>query len=383
MEISNHYSEQVQELEKILRDRIDDNNGWIPFDHFFNTVMYEPVLGYYSSGSQKIGVGGDFTTAPEISTYFSKSISRQTIPLLRMHDHPSVIEIGAGRGTFAFDYLKELESNDIQIEHYYILEISADLRDRQIQLISDLPKKIRNKVIWLESLDIKPINGLLIANEVIDALPFKRFTKQNNEIFELGITHLNGELKEMKQEGSENIKAAIHLIEKEVNRHLEDGFNSEIRLDFHKWFKGISSMINNGSMIFIDYGYARNDFYKSERMSGNMICHHQNEIIENPLSNLGHQDISASVDFTQLANSAIQEGYFIDLFTSQSSFLLDSESLNILKEIVSDEERIQEVQKLKQLIMPNHMGDVFKCMILGKGISADNFEESHDMTHTL
>ncbi len=142
-------------------------------------------------------------------------------------------------------------------------------------------------------------------------------------------------------------------------------------------------MINKGSMIFIDYGYVRNDFYRSDRSKGNMICHYQNQVIEDPFKNLGYQDISASVDFTQLANVAIDEGFFIDLFTTQAMFLLNESSLSIIRNIDSEDSRMRETQKLKQLIMPNYMGDVFKCMILSKKISKDNFEELNHLTHTL
>ena len=379
----NPENEQTFLLNELLRNRIDRSNGWIPFDLFFNTVMYEPGLGYYSSGSYKIGEGGDYTTAPEISKYFSKSIARQTMRLLDMHDSPSVIEIGAGKGTFAFEYLKALEETKTEINHYYILEISADLRDRQMQLISGLPVCLRDKVTWLESLDIEPIDGIVLANEVIDALPFKRFCFENNQIFELGVTYSDGELEIAKKESGKKLREEIEDLSVQIKRKFEDGFTSEIRLDLHKWFRSISSLIRNGSMIFIDYGYDRNDFYRPERSEGNMICHYQNQIIQDPLKNIGYQDISASVDFTQLANSAIEEGFFIDLFTTQSMFLLSEQSLSMIEDIEKDEDRIMEIQKLKQLFMPNQMGDVFKCMILGKGISPDNFEELSHLTHTL
>ena len=379
----NPENEQTFLLNELLRNRIDRSNGWIPFDLFFNTVMYEPGLGYYSSGSYKIGEGGDYTTAPEISKYFSKSIAMQTMRLLDMHDSPSVIEIGAGKGTFAFEYLKALEETKTEIEHYYILEISADLRDRQMQLISALPEGLRNKVTWLESLDIEPIDGIVLANEVIDALPFKRFCFENKQLFELGVTHSDGELEVEKKESGNKLREEIEAISVEIKRQFEDGFTSEIRLDMHKWFRSISSLIRKGSMIFIDYGYDRNDFYRPERSEGNMICHYQNQIIKDPLKNIGYQDISASVDFTQLADSAIEEGFFIDLFTTQSMFLLSEQSLSMIENIEKDEERIMEIQKLKQLVMPNQMGDVFKCMVLGKGISPDNFEELNHLTHTL
>ena len=379
----NPEKEQIFLLNDLLRNRIDQSNGWIPFDLFFNTIMYEPGLGYYSSGSYKIGEGGDYTTAPEISKYFSKSIANQTMRLLDMHDSPSVIEIGAGKGTFAFEYLKALEETKTAIEHYYILEISADLRDRQMQLIAGLPEDLRNKVTWLGSLDIEPIDGIVLANEVIDALPFKRFCIENEQVYELGVTYSGGIFEVSKKESSEKLRDEVEAISVEIKRKIEDGFTSEIRLDFHKWFRSISSLIRKGSMIFIDYGYDRNDFYRSERSSGNMICHYQNQIIEDPLKNIGCQDISASVDFTQLANSAIEEGFFIDLFTTQSMFLLGEQSLNMIMDIEKDEERIMEIQKLKQLVMPNQMGDVFKCMVMGKGIPPDNFEELSHLTHTL
>ena len=246
--------EQTFILKELLKNRIEQSNGWIPFDLFFNTAMYEPGLGYYSSGSYKIGQGGDFTTAPEISKYFSKVIARQTNRLLEMHDEPSVIEVGAGKGTFAFEYLKELEEIGVEIGQYYILEISADLRDRQMQSISDLPKNIRDKVTWLESLDVDPIDGILIANEVIDALPFKRFTIENSQTYELGVTLKNGELEEATKKSGKKLSDEIEIISSEIHRQFEEGFISEVRLDFQKWFKAISQMINKGSMIFIDYG---------------------------------------------------------------------------------------------------------------------------------
>ena len=375
--------EQTLMLKQLLKNRIEQSDGWIPFDLFFNTVMYEPGLGYYSSGSHKIGEGGDFTTAPEISKYFSKAIARQTNRLLTMHDEPSVIEVGAGKGTFAFEYLRELQETGVEISRYYILEISADLKDRQMQLISGLPKSIRDKVTWLESLEINPVDGILIANEVIDALPFKRFIIENDQVSELGITLKDGELEQATKKSSKRLIDEVGLISSEIDRKFEEGFTSEIRLDFQKWFRGISSLINRGSMLFIDYGYVRSDFYRADRSKGNMICHYQNQVIEDPLQNLGYQDISASVDFTQLANTAIEEGFFIDLFASQGVFLLNEEALNLIDDIDSNELRINEIQKLKQLIMPNQMGDVFKCMILGKGISKDNFEEFNQLTHTL
>jgi SAM-dependent MidA family methyltransferase len=199
----------------------------------------------------------------------------------------------------------------------------------------------------------------------------------------LGVTYSDGELEIAKKESGKKLREEIEDLSVQIKRKFEDGFTSEVRLDLHKWFRSISSLIRNGSMIFIDYGYDRNDFYRPERSEGNMICHYQNQIIQDPLKNIGYQDISASVDFTQLANSAIEEGFFIDLFATQSMFLLSEQSLSMIEDIEKDEDRIMEIQKLKQLVMPNQMGDVFKCMILGKGISPDNFEELSHLTHTL
>ena len=216
----NPENEQTFLLNNLLRNRIDRSNGWIPFDLFFNTVMYEPGLGYYSSGSYKIGEGGDYTTAPEISKYFSKSIANQTMRLLDMHDSPSVIEIGAGKGTFAFEYLKALRETKTEIEHYYILEISADLRDRQMQLISSLPEDLRNKVTWLESLDIEPIDGIVLANEVIDALPFKRFCIEKKQVYELGITYSDGAFKVSKKESSKKLRDQVEAISVEIERKI-------------------------------------------------------------------------------------------------------------------------------------------------------------------
>ena len=377
---SQSHSELVMEN---LAKEIKANQGWISFEDFFEFVMYKPGLGYYSAGAKKLGSSGDFTTSPEISRLFGKTVSNQVIALLNNLESPSIIEIGAGSGRLAYDIITNLINSKMDFDKYYILEVSADFRERQKQELSLLPDDAFEKVIWLDSILEAPVEGIVIGNEVIDALPFKRFTVVDHKIQEIGVSIKNGQLTESTRDADKTLAEEVRLIEKALNRDFEQNYTSEIRLNIGQWLKGISSMLKSGALLFIDYGYSRQEYYAEDRKNGSMICHYRNTAHENPFLNLGVQDISASVEFTLLAEKALEEHLEVGLFTSQSDFLINGNILGELDKIEDDTLRMELTQEIKQLLMPSQMGQTFKCMMLYKNINLDSFEGIRDLRHTL
>ena len=366
-----------------LAKEIKANQGWISFEDFFDFVMYKPGLGYYSAGAKKLGPSGDFTTSPEISRLFGKTVSNQVIALLNNFESPSIIEIGAGSGKLAYDIINNLINSKVDFDKYYILEVSADFIERQKQELSLLPDEAFEKVIWLDSILEAPVEGIVIGNEVVDALPFKRFTVVDHKIQEIGVSIKNGQLTESTRDADKTLAEEVRLIEKALNRDFEQNYTSEIRLNIGQWLKGISSMLKSGAILFIDYGYSRQEYYAADRKNGSMICHYRNTAHENPFLNLGVQDISASVEFTLLAEKALEEQLEVGLFTSQSDFLINGNILGELDKIEDDTLRMELTQEIKQLLMPSQMGQTFKCMMLYKNISLDSFEGIRDLRHTL
>ena len=366
-----------------LIQHIHTRDGWISFEEFIDFVMYKPGLGYYSAGAEKIGHSGDFTTAPEISKLFGMALANQMTPILDHYQSPSIIEIGAGTGKLAFDIMTQLNDYQVNFDRYYILELSADLKQRQQSLLSHLPAKTLNKIVWLDSIPMDSIDGVIIANEVIDALPFTRFKTQNGQVYELGISVEDNQLIEQPRLADEMLSNTVDSIAKEIGMTFQDGYTSEIRINFGSWFRTIESMLSSGSIFFVDYGYARQEYYDEERTNGSMICHYRNVAHEDPLSNLGIQDISASVDFSQLADVALQRNIEVGFFTSQADFLINAEILGVIESVIDEGLKMRLTQEVKQLLLPNQMGEVFKCMLLNKNINPDNFDGIKDLRHTL
>ena len=370
-------------VQEHLKNKVNDHQGWLSFYDFMNFVLYKPTLGYYSTGTHKIGLGGDFITAPEISKLFGVAIANQLLPAIRKYKKPSILEIGAGSGKLAFDIINHLNNRNVELDYYYILEISGDLKERQKRTLSQLPKGIQVKIRWLDKVPEEGIEGAVIANEVIDALPFERFKIIDNDIVQIGITFKGSQLIEKERAASPVLREAIKNIEHDIGRSFDSGSVSEIRVDFEDWFKSINKGLKSGIALFIDYGYARKDYYSSEIDNGNMICHFQNKAHLDPYIYPGLQDISASVDFSLLADSAYNLGYQVELYCHQADFLMSADILESINSETDDEERIRMNQQIKQLFLPNIMGESFKCMLLSKECNIEHLEAVKDLRHML
>jgi SAM-dependent MidA family methyltransferase len=358
---------------QVLHESIRTGNGWIAFDDYLRIVQYAPGLGYYSAGSHKIGAAGDFVTAPELSPLFGRCVARQCAQLLELcaGDVGDVLELGAGTGALAASLLPALKQFGQLPEHYFILEVSADLRERQRQRLMQLPRALYERVQWLESLPATPICGVLVANEVLDALPFKRFVIADGAALERGVS-LSAELAL-----SQSDRAAHPSLREEIARlgggSLElwpDGYCSEVCPMIEPWIAGLSASLARGAMLLIDYGYTRRDYYHPQRLRGTLRCHFRHRAHEDALRYPGLQDISAWVDFTRVAEGADAAQLDVAGFCTQTAFLLANGIEQDLAAVTDTLEHARLAGQARMLLLPGEMGEAFKVMALTRGLDA-------------
>ncbi len=348
-------------LQKIIKDKIE-KTGSISFAQFMHMALYQPGFGYYSSGNHKFGKEGDFVTAPELGDLFAKSMASQFSQVIHTIQSPIILELGAGTGQFACDCLLELENLNNLPEKYYILEVSADLQQRQVQKIKSLPKKLSQLVEWISQPLTQQFNGVVFANEVVDALPVEVFRYHDNEFQQMRVTW-NDSFKKTWGEFPENLLKQI----KDKNLQLIEGYTSEFIPHLDSWLNSITQNLNQGVVIFVDYGYERNAYYHPQRSDGTLICFYQHQANFDYFSNVGIQDMTAFVDFTALAEAADSCGLEVDGFTTQAHFLMSLGIQNHLGDSQNDyKSYYQNTTEMKKLTMPNETGEKFKVMAFSK-----------------
>ena len=357
-----------QKLSRYIKKLIDEKGGSIGFDEYMNLALYQPGLGYYSSGNQKFGAKGDFVTAPQISTLFSKCLASQCTQILEDFEDPSILEIGAGTGVMARDLLLDLEKSNSLPEKYLILEISEDLKSRQQNLLKQsIPQYIDN-IIWLDSLPKKKFNGLIIANEVLDALPVKRFKKESNLFKEVKVTSINNNFHWVDTLVCDELKIFLENIERKLSKTFVEDYCSEINIGLKIWLDSVQSVMNKGVILLVDYGYSMSDYYHPEKFDGNLLCHYRHYAHNDPFFYPGLQDITASVDFTSVAEYAEEIGLNVNGYTNQTYFLFGCSLENLIPnmDLLDIKSQTKISQELRTLIMPDQMGERFKFMALTK-----------------
>jgi SAM-dependent MidA family methyltransferase len=350
-----------------IRDEIDANQGWISFERFMELALYEPGLGYYSAGAMKFGASGDFVTAPEISPLFSRCLAQQCDEVFAQIGPANILELGAGSGVMAADILIELQRLGSVPERYSILEVSADLRERQRARIAELAPELIGCVQWLDEWPTG-FRGVVLGNEVLDAFPVQRFRIRKEQVNSVGVTWQLGQLDWSEVKADEKLEAAVRTIERELGAPLPDGYGSEINLRLHDWFRALADSIEQGIVLLIDYGLPRRQYYRSERREGTLLCHYRHRFHDDPLINVGVQDIGAWVDFTAVAEAAVDAGLGILGFTTQAHFLIGN-GIDQLLAPLADEALTARVQVSRQamlLTLPGEMGERFKVIGLGK-----------------
>ena len=335
-------------------------------------ALYQPGLGYYAAGSQKFGAAGDFITSPEVSPLFAQSIARQLKQVMTELNEPVLIEFGAGSGVLAVDLLLELEALNSLPKEYWIVEVSAELQQRQQNKVKESCEHLFNKVVWLQQLPEQAVEAVVIANEVLDAMPVQAFEKQNNELFERVIIDKDDQLSWAINPADEKLQAAVASIEESIEVTLPENYRSEYNPSIKPWLNSLSALVKKGLVLLIDYGYDAAQYYNDERQMGTMMCHYLHRAHEDFFFFPGLQDITAFVDFTAVAEAALVSGFEVMGYTTQAQFLFGSGLPEIFEKkmaLLSEDDIKQQIylsQQVKTLTLPGEMGERFKVMALGK-----------------
>ena len=364
-------SAHSQALLKRIRREIDAHEGWISFARFMEMALYEPGLGYYSAGATKFGAAGDFVTAPEISSLFSRCVASQCAEVLAALGCVDLLELGAGSGVMAADMLNELEALGWLPRRYLILELSADLRQRQLATLAERAPRHLERVAWLEQLP-DSLTGLIVANEVVDAIPVERFRIRDAKVNALGVGWQQGRLGWSEVRARRELSVRVRAIERELSENFPQGYASEINLRLNPWIAGLAERLTAGVMLFIDYGLPRRQYYRPERRDGTLLCHFRHLFHDDPFANVGLQDIGAWVDFTALAEAGVNAGLKLAGFATQAHFLMGSGIERYLAAMTQAgvAERVSIARQAMLLTLPAEMGERFKVMALVRDFDA-------------
>jgi len=363
-------AEHSAALVALVRERIADQRGWIDFETFMELALYAPGLGYYSAGSAKLGGAGDFTTAPEMSDLFSRCVARQCAQVLgELGSEARILELGAGSGRLAVAVLRELAALGTLPVRYDILEVSADLAQRQRERISQLPAELRQRVHWLSSLPQQPFEGVLLANEVLDALPCQRLVVRPQApggIMALGVALAGGALVEREGAASGALAAAWAQLSAELPGALAPGYTTEVCLRVAPFIAGVSAALSRGVLLLFDYGLPRAQYYSAERAMGTLTAYFKHRAHYDPLLNLGVQDLTAWVDFTRVAEAGLAAGLELLGFCPQAAFLMGAGIDQLLAQARDQLEQARLAGEARRLLLPGEMGEAFKLMALGR-----------------
>ena len=376
----------VRRVRERLTAEIDGAGGWIGFDRYMEVALYAPGLGYYSAGAHKLGAGGDFTTAPEVSRLFGACVARQCAEILRALGRASIIlEIGAGSGRLAADLLSRLDELGCVPERYLVLEISADLRERQRRTIAEAVPHLAPRVEWLDAPPEAAFDGVVLANEVLDALPVTRFRWRAAGCEELGVARDGARLIWAPRAASAALAAECALLA-QAGGGWEEGYTSEYCERLPAWTAAITRAHRAGLALWIDYGLPRRHYYFPERRDGTLICHIRQRTLQDPFFAPGLEDITAWVDFTRLAQASGACGYRLAGFTTQAHFLaglsIDREMHHLAAE---DPHRFARLaNEARALVLPGEMGERFKAMAWMRGMESPlPAFRVQDLRHTL
>jgi SAM-dependent MidA family methyltransferase len=372
-------------LEARVLEEIAGAGGWISFARYMQLVLYEPGLGYYSAGARKLGPAGDFITAPEVAPVFSRCFAQQCAEVLGGLGGGDVLELGAGSGVMAAAMLAEFERLGTLPGRYRILDVSADLRERQRAALAGSVPHLLDRVDWLDRLPDGHA-GVIVANEVLDAMPVERVVMRGGQVKALGVTAHLGCLGWSEVRATDRLREAVRSIEREAGSAWPEGYVSEVNLGLGDWIAALGASLARGVMLFVDYGLPRREYYSPERSSGTLLCHFRHRFHEDPFARPGLQDITAWVDFTAVAEGAVTAGLELAGYTTQAHFLIGSG----LGERVADVAALDLVQRLNLsrqamvLTLPGEMGERFKAIAVAKGYDAPlGGFAVRDLRHTL
>ncbi len=356
-----------EELCARIRAHLDDD-GLMPFSRFMEMALYEPGLGYYSAGLHKLGPSGDFVTSPELGSLFAACLAGQVSELAAELGTCDILEVGAGTGRLAAGLLENLPAEHLP-GRYLILERSADLRNVQRQQIGTRTDLLE-RVEWLDQPPAEDWQGVLLANEVLDALAIERFRQGESSIEQMCVKAAENRLGWGFRPAPPELEAAVTHIASDTGHDFRIGYRSEINLHLEPWLRSVTATMKRGLTLFIDYGYPRSEYYLPERSDGTLMCHYRHRAHDDVFFWPGLQDITAWVDFTALAEAADACGLDVEGYTSQTMFLLGCGLDRQLKDhsATSADGGAAISAEARQLTLPGMMGEKFQVMGLGRGL---------------
>jgi SAM-dependent MidA family methyltransferase len=347
-----------------IRGDIAASGGWISFARYMELALYSPGLGYYSAGAKKLGKAGDFVTAPEISPLYGQTLARQVQSIMR-DGFDEVLEVGAGSGALAATVLEELERAGSAPRNYLILELSADLRERSRDTLAARVPHLLERVAWLNRLP-PAFSGVVLGNEVLDAMPVHIVRVKNGKIEEGGVGVRGGRLDWSWRSASGELLDTARALE------LPEGFRTEIALAARGFVRSLAGVLEKGVALFIDYGFPRKEYYHPQRREGTLMCHYRHHAHADPFFLPGLQDITSHVDFSAVAAAAHDGGLEVAGYTSQAQFLVNCGITEVMSRTPSEDRAnfLPLANQANRLMSPAEMGELFKAIALSRGFAA-------------
>jgi len=371
-----------QRMMEYLQSIVAAAGGHISFEAYMNAVLFTPRLGYYRCGTEKFGAAGDFITAAEISPLFAHCLANFKSQLTCANN---ILEVGAGSGKLAAGILGWLSQHNALPDHYFILEVSEELRQRQLQTLREVVPSYIEQVVFLDDLP-EQFDGLVLANELLDAMPVRRFRLKDNVVYEQFVCLREGVLcyEDVRRDDA-RLHQRVEQLSKEYGIDSVDGYLSEINFVAEDWIRTLGERLHAAVVLLIDYGYPRSSYYHPQRSTGTLMCHFRHRAHPDPLILPGVQDITAHIDFTAMADAALEAGMDVAGFTTQGYYLMNMGLLGVLdEEQHHSREYMLLANEVKKLTLPGEMGEHFKVLCLSKGLddTIPGFA-THDLRHLL
>ena len=349
------------QLATVIASHIQKAESGLSFAQFMQMALYEPGLGYYANALQKFGNQGDFITAPGSGRLFGQCLARQCDQILSATGG-DILEFGAGDGSLASQIVSSL--GDGFSGCYYIIELSASLKLRQVDYITQHCPEYVDQVIWIDRLP-DSFTGVVLANEVLDAMPVTRIEYTDSGWQELTVGYQEETFVWIN-------KAVTNSLQNFIATHVPAndyalGYQTELHTHASAWINSMGGWFEKGVALLVDYGYTRAEYYRTDRIKGSLRCYYRQLAHEDPFVLLGLQDITAHVNFTAIAQSAVAAGMDALGYTQQAPFLM---SLGIMDETEDKNETtiqmLQRAQEIKRLTMPDQMGELFKVLAIAR-----------------
>lgn len=368
-----------QELSTRIAAEIARRGGWLSFARYMEMALYEPGLGYYSNPGQVFGAAGDFVTAPELTPLFGATLARQVSPWLKdpalAGSGQVVLEVGGGSGMLAAQLLNALDNVGHHEVRYLILELSAERREHQRQTLKSLAPGLMDRVGWLETFP-ESFAGVVVANELLDAMPVQLFEWQANaeaELQEMGVTWVDGQFAWAPRPADAVLTETVTALRNRLGpegAQWHSPYRSEICPAQQAWMRTLADCMTAGVVMLLDYGFAAPEYYHPQRDQGTLMCHYRHRSHADPFLWPGLSDITAHVDFTALARAATAEGFSLVGYTSMAAFLLNAGLLDELADLPREPESFwfAQARAVQQLISEAEMGELFKVIAFEKNL---------------